>query len=145
MSESHVTHTAFPEATQARSEAVPRASRWTAGRITATVIGTLLVLSSLVLLGAGGTGLWADRTQRDGGYATTGAHEFSASGSPLATEPTHLGSAGVGWLYSPALLGKVRIRVTPVSAGAPLFVGIGRSADVDRYLAGVNHTLISDF
>jgi hypothetical protein len=72
-------------------------------------------------------------------------HEFSTSGSALATEPTHLGSAGVGWLYSPGLLGKVRIRVTPVSSGQPLFVGIGRSTDVDRYLAGVNHTVISDF
>jgi hypothetical protein len=29
--------------------------------------------------------------------------------------------------------------------GSPLFVGIGRSSDVDRYLAGVNHTVISDF
>src|SRR4029453_2797448 len=28
---------------------------------------------------------------------------------------------------------------------SPLFAGIGRSADVDRYLAGVNRTVISDF
>jgi hypothetical protein len=63
----------------------------------------------------------------------------------LATEQTDLGSAGVGWLYAPGLLGKVRIRVTPASPGSQLFVGIGRSTDVDRYLAGVNHTLISDF
>jgi hypothetical protein len=109
------------------------------------VIGALLVVVALVVLGAGGTGLWADRTQRDGGYATTGEHAFSTAGSALATERIHLGAAGIGWLYSPTLLGKVRIRVTPVSAGPPLFVGIGPSADVDRYLAGVNHTLISDF
>jgi hypothetical protein len=63
----------------------------------------------------------------------------------LATEPTHLGAAGAGWLYSPGFLRKVRIRVTPVGSGPALFVGIGRSSDVDRYLAGVNHTLISDF
>jgi hypothetical protein len=99
----------------------------------------------IVVLGAGGTALWADRTQRVGGYATTGVHEFSTSGSALATERTHLGAAGIGWLYSPGLLGKVRVRVTPVGAAAPLFVGIGPSSDVDRYLAGVNHTLISDF
>lgn len=120
-------------------------SDWTGDRIAALVIGALLVLVSLALLGGGGTGLWADLTQRDAGYVTTGAHEFSTSGSALATERTHLGSAGVGWLYSPGLLGKVRIRFTPVSAGPALFVGIGRSTDVDRYLAGVNHTLISDF
>jgi hypothetical protein len=58
---------------------------------------------------------------------------------------THLGSAGKEWLYAPGLLGKVRIRVTPASSGPALFVGIGRTADVDRYLAGVSHTVISDF
>ena len=118
---------------------------WTGGRITALVTGILLALVSLGLLGAGGTALWAD-TQRDAtGYLTTGVHEFSASGSALATERIDLGSAGTGWLYSPALLGTVRIRVTPVSPGPALFAGIGPSADVDRYLAGVSHTVISDF
>lgn len=43
------------------------------------------------------------------------------------------------------LLGEVRIRVTPVSPGPPLFVGIGPSTDVDRYLTGVNHAVISEF
>jgi hypothetical protein len=120
-------------------------SGWTGGRIAAVVIGALLVLVALVLLGAGGTGVWADLIQRDTGYVTTGVHEFSTSGSALATESTHLGAPGVGWLYSPSLLGKVRIRVTPASAVPPLFVGIGRSSDVDRYLAGVQHTVVSDF
>jgi hypothetical protein len=129
----------------ARPEAAAGRPRWTAGRITGLVVGVLLVLVSLVLLGAGGTGLWADRTQRDGGYVTTDVHEFSTSGSALATVSTELGSAGIGWLYSPALLDEVRIRVTPTSPGSALFVGIGRSTDVDRYLAGVNHTVITEF
>src|SRR5512132_4157689 len=127
------------------SQAAARPSGWTAGRSTALVIGALLVLVSLALLGGGGTGLWADLAQRDAGYVTTDVHEFSTSGSALATERTQLGSAGIGWLYSPRLRGKVRIRVTPVRPGRPLFVGIGRSADVDRYLAGVNRTVVSDF
>jgi hypothetical protein len=126
-------------------QAGARPSGWGAGRVVAVVVGSLLVLVSLALLGGGGTGVWADLTQRDGGYVTTGTHDFSASGSALATEPTHLGSPGVGWLYSPGLLGTVRVRVTPLQSGAPLFVGIGRSSDVDRYLAGVKHTVISDF
>jgi len=102
-------------------------------------------LFALVLLGAGGTGVWADLTQRDGDYVTTDVHAFSTAGSALATESTKLGTSGVGWLYAPGLLDTVRIRVTPVGSGPPLFVGIGPTADVDRYLAGVNHTLISDF
>jgi hypothetical protein len=115
------------------------------GRIAAIVIGTLFVLISVGLLGAGGTALWADRTQRDGGYVTTDVHEFSTTGSALATVRSELGSAGVGWLYAPALLDEVRIRVTPEGAGRPLFVGIGPSADVDRYLAGVEHLVITEF
>jgi hypothetical protein len=129
----------------ARPNLGTRSLSWSAGRIVALVVGSLLVLLSLALLGAGGTGVWADLTQRDAGYVTTGAHEFSTSGSALATESTHLGSPGVGWLYSPGVLGTVRIRVTPLDSSSPLFAGIGRSADVDRYLAGVNRTVISDF
>lgn len=143
MSQSDISPTAIPEA-DPRPEAGARPGR-TAGRVAAVVIGTLLALLALTLLGAAGTALWADRTQRDGGYVTTDLHEFSTSGSALATEETELGTAGVGWLYGPALLGKVRIRVTPRSPGSRLFVGIGRSADVDRYLAGVDRTVISEF
>jgi hypothetical protein len=109
------------------------------------VIGILLVLLSLVLLGAGGTALWADRTQREAGYATTDVHEFSTTGSALQTVSTELGSAGFGWLYSPSLLGEVRIRVTPTGSAGPLFVGIGSTTDVDRYLEGVDHTVITEF
>jgi hypothetical protein len=145
VNDSHVTQTALPEATPPRPEAVSRSSGWTAGRIIAIVVGALLVLLSLALLGAGGTALWADRTQRDGGYVTTDVHEFSTSSSALATVSTELGSAGIGWLYSPTLLDEVRIRVTPASPDLALFVGIGPSTDVDRYLAGVNHTVITDF
>lgn len=137
--------TALP-ATVPPPPAAPRSSGWTGGQITATVIGALLVLSSLGLLGCGFAALWADRTQRDAaGYVTTDVRGFSTAGSALATEPIELGSPGVGWLYSQMVLGEVRVRVTPITAGPELFVGIGPTADVDRYLAGVDHTQISDF
>ena len=122
-----------------------RSSSWTGGSIAALVIGAILVLLALALLGGGGTALWADRTQRDGGYVTTEVHEFSTSGSALATVPTDLGSAGTGWLYSPPLLDTIRIRVTPTNPDRALFVGIGPTTDVDRYLAGTSHTVISEF
>jgi hypothetical protein len=137
--------TSLPEEVPRTPDVAAHPSGWTGGRITAVVVGAVIGLFALVLLGAGGTGVWADLTQRDGDYVTTDAHAFSTAGSALATESTKLGTSGVGWLYAPGLLDKVRIRVTPVSAGGALFVGIGPTADVDRYLAGVNHTLISDF
>src|SRR5262245_38140450 len=122
----------------------PAASRWTGGRIAALAIGAVLGLFSLALIGAGGAALWADLTQREEGYVTTDVHDFSSSGSALATESTELGSAGVGWLYAPDLMDKVRIRVTPTTDQA-VFVGIGPTRDVDRYLAGVSLTVISEF
>jgi hypothetical protein len=129
------------------SPAIPaaRPSGWTAGRITALVVGIVVGLISLGLLGGAGTAFWADWTQRDAGYVTTSVHQFSTAGSALATEPVDLGTTGAGWLYGPSLLGDLRIRVTPTDPASTLFVGIGRSADVDRYLAGVNRTVISDF
>jgi len=139
VSESSVERTALPEAERART------SEWDAGRITALVVGALLCMLALGLLSSGGTGLWAYGTQRDGGYVTTDEHRFTSSGSALATVPTQLGGAGMGWLYSPGLLGEIRIRVAPDDPRSTLFVGIGPSAEVDRYLAGVKRTVISEF
>lgn len=148
MKETDVSTTALSrgEAALPGTGAVARRSGWTGGRIAALVIGALLILVSLSLLGAGATALWAEETRRDtAGYVTTGVHGFASAGSALATEPIELGSPGVGWLYSQVVLGEVRIRVTPSGPGPHLFVGIGPTADVDRYLAGVGHTHIYDF
>ena len=122
-----------------------KSSRSTLGRIGRLSVGTILFLVAVVLLGAGGVGVWADRTQRNAGYVTTGVHDYATTGAAVATEATNIGSPGVDWLYTPSLLGNVRIRVTPASSRSALFVGIGPSASVDRYLSGVHHTLVSDF
>lgn len=122
-----------------------RASGWTAGRVVAVVIGSLLTLVSVGLLGAGGTALWADLSHRDAaGYVTSDVHSFSTEGSALVTDPIELGDPGVGWLYSEVVLGEVRLRVRPTDPGSEIFVGIGRTRDVDRYLAGVSKTVIQD-
>jgi len=134
-----------PAAAPSQPGAVTRAPHWTWGRIAELVSGVLVALVALVFLGGGGTVFWAQFTQREGGYATTDVHDFATAGSALATTPTDLGTSGTRWFYAPNLLGEVRIRVTPANPDAVLFVGIGPSADVDRFLAGVNHTVISDF
>ena len=122
-----------------------RASGWTAGRVGAVVIGSLLTLISLGLLGAGGTASWADLSHRDAaGFVTSDVHRFSTDGSALVTDPIELGDPGVGWLYSDVVLGEVRVRVIPADPSAELFLGIGPSAAVDRYLSGVDKTVIQD-
>ena len=121
------------------------ATSWSVGRVIAVVVGSLMTLVSVGLLGAGGTALWADLSRRDAaGYVTSNVHTFSTAGSALMTDPIELGDPGVGWLYSEVILGEVRIRVRPSDPGSELFVGIGPTADVERYLAGVNKTVIQD-
>ncbi|MGE5272916.1 MAG: hypothetical protein ACM3QU_03970 [Verrucomicrobiota bacterium] len=87
-------------------------------------------------------GFWAE-SQRDAGYVTTDARQYSTSGSALVTKEAKLGSAGVGWLYPTTLLGKIRVRVTPVASASPLFVGIGPSDEVSKYLGGTSRTVIT--
>jgi hypothetical protein len=123
-----------------------RRTGWTGGRITALVIGALLALISVGLLGGGGAALWADQTQRDAaGYLSTGVHHLSTSGSALISDRIDLGSAKGDWFDSQTLLDRVRIRVTPADQVSAVFVGIGPTADVNRYLTGVSHAIIGDF
>jgi hypothetical protein len=110
------------------------------------VLGSVLILVSLGLLGAGGTALWLDLSHRGSdGYVTTGTHAFAAEGSALVTGSIKLGSPGVDWLYSEFVFGEVRIRVTPTQPSASVFVGVGRAPQVTRYLSGVAYTIFPDF
>jgi len=42
-----------------------------------------------------------------------------------------------------ALVGTVRIRVTPVAGGGPVFVGIARAGAAERYLTGVSYATVN--
>ncbi len=117
---------------------------WTAGRVGAVVAGALLVLVSLGLLGGGGTALWADQTQREGGYLTSATHSFRTDAYALASDRIDLSADGPDWLYS-ELIGDVRVRVTPLQQDAgPLFVGVARTADARTFLAGASYDRVRD-
>jgi hypothetical protein len=119
--------------------ALPSAPRgWTAGRIVSVVIGAVLVLCSLGLFGGGGWALWA-QTNRHGGYADLATATYSVPGYALASDTIGLHLAtGV----AADLIGTVRIRVTPVSATGPAFVGIAPASAAVRYLAGVEYATV---
>lgn len=119
----------------------PRSS---AGGTAAVIGGALLLLPALGLLGGGGAVLWADQTQRDdAGFLTSGTTELTTSTAALVTEPLDLQLSGPDDLYVDDLLGDVRVRVSSPD-GAPVFLGIGRTTDVERYLAGVEHDVVTD-
>lgn len=122
-----------------------RGARWSVGHILLVVFGSIVALLGVALLGAGGTALWADLTQRDDdGYLTSPTEPFETETFAITSESVDLlesGDAGERFLTE-GVLGNVRI--TGESAGNDVFIGIGRTDDVDSYLDGVAHDQVRD-
>ncbi len=109
------------------------------GRVLLLAFGGLLMLVSLGLLAGGGVLGWAYGTQRDAdGYLTTSTERLRSPTFAITSQKIDLGSAPDDWAFGDGRLGTVRLRVTG-SEGAPVFVGIARETDVERYLQGVAH------
>jgi len=124
-----------PSAPVPAAAAVPR-RRWSAGRIVLLAIGALTGLVALGLLAGGAAGLVVDRTQREDGFVTSPSHSYVTPTYALVSETAEL--EGPRWAWRD-LVGTVRIRST---ADHPVFLGIAREADVQRYLAGVAHDVV---
>ncbi len=124
-------------------EAAPAArTRGTAGRVVLIVVGVIAGVIALGLL-AGGCALVAvDQTQRDDdGFLMSPSDEFTSSTYAIVSESAELDTDGAEWALD-TFLGTVRIRS---ESERPVFVGIGPAADVDRYLNGVEHDVVTDF
>ncbi len=117
-------------------------SGWTAGRITAVVIGAILVLCSLGMLGAGGVALWAQTSQRHGDYVDLGTASYETAGYALASDRVELHAAGGGWDAASAIFGTVRISVTPADGKTPVFAGIAPSGTAEHYLSGMAYSTV---
>ena len=100
-------------------------------------------IAGVLALGLLGTGLWAlttDRLGRDSqGYLSIASTQQLQTGTyALVAE---LRGDGPGWLYGSTVMGDARVRATS-QTGRPLFVGIARSGDISRYLAGTGYATI---
>jgi hypothetical protein len=115
---------------------------WDAGRVTLVVVGSFFALFATGLLAAGAALGGADRFGRDGGYLTSPAATLVTSGQAVTTDGILLEADGPRWALPDRTLGTVRIRVTGQEPGVPVFVGIARTADADRYLAGSDHATV---
>jgi hypothetical protein len=121
-------------------------ARWTTGRVISLVLGCLFALASVGLLVAGGALLFADRTMRTDGYVTSDTKHIGSDGYAVVSDPINLHvGAGPDWPVLRSILGDIRIRATSQTPGTAVFLGIARTADVDRYLRGVPHATVSDF
>jgi hypothetical protein len=141
--------TAIPPAPATPSHPVgaasgPGRSGWTAGRIVALCLGSLLGLVSIGLLAGGGAIAWLDHTQRDAsGYLTSPTRTFATSTYAITTERIDLGNTTD--VTPSSILGTVRIRATASDPTQPVFIGIARHNAVDRYLNGVGHVTITSW
>jgi hypothetical protein len=125
----------------AASPAQPR-SNWTASRVIGMVFASIGGLIGLALLVGGIAVIAAYAFGRDGdGYFNTDRHQLRSATYAITTEDIDLGEDEVDWAPD-EILGNVRVQV---DGEKPLFVGIGRDSDVDRYLGGVVHDELIDF
>lgn len=106
---------------------------WTLGRIASVLAGGVLALSALGLVGAGGYLL--SQAAGDGGWLALGHGDYGTNSYAVVTEPEDWGNQS----YVFDTVDKVRVRVTPADATTPVFVGMARPDDVERYLSGVEY------
>jgi len=116
-----------------------------AGRVLAIVAGSLLALLAAALVAAGIGVLVAQLALRDGdGYFNTPTERLRTPTRALTAERVDLGDTHGGDWAIEALDATVRVRAQ-LAGGGPVFVGIARDADLDRYLRGVAHTRVRDW
>jgi hypothetical protein len=130
-----------------RGDYGPAGSSWSAGRATAVVAGSVLVLLGVGAAAGGAVALTADRGARDAdGFVTTGARGFTSIGYALLFDPIELHGSGPAAdpdaLDLDAVLGDVRVRATAAGPGA--FVGIGPVDAVAGYLTTVDRDRLID-
>jgi hypothetical protein len=98
------------------------------------------LLLAILLLASGTTGLWQLTKRDSSGFFTTNTNTLSTNSYAITSDTLDIGPE------TPRLfgdhLGIVQIRV---SSDKPVFIGIARTSDVERYLARVNHQAVADF
>jgi hypothetical protein len=107
--------------------------------VVSVVIGAVLLFVSTGLLAVGGWLLWADRTQRDGGYLWTPTTTVSTSGYAITAQGIQLEGSGVDRALD-QVVGTVRVRATSTAPDTALFLGVTTTSDAQQYLSGVHYT-----
>src|SRR3954447_19768977 len=108
----------------------------TAAAVAAAVTG----LIAFALVVAGGLALWANgHFKDDEGYVGTGSHHFTSRDYAITAGDIDL--SGTGWTHG--RWGTLRLRVSS-GDGAPVFVGVAPTRQVDAYLRDVAHSEVVD-
>ena len=125
------------------SPAPPTRPRHSGGRIAAVVAGSLAGLLALALIAAGAGLLWVDSKRDADGYISTDRESFTTGTAALATDNLDVDLDGVGTVLRDSRYGHLRVSVAP-RGDQDLFVGVARTSDVERYLRGTAHAVVTD-
>jgi hypothetical protein len=122
----------------------PSRPRRTGSRTAAIVVASVLAALGISVSAMGAVALWGDGQRDDDGYFSTAAHRYTTPTSALTTEDIDVEGDAPRWLAGDEdIYGDMRLRVESRDGG-PVFAGIARTADVERYLAGTAHTAVTD-
>lgn len=112
-------------------------------KIVAFVSGVLVALASIGLVVSGAGLMVATELQADNdGFFQSPTYELTTTEYAFATPDVDIASRPGDFVW-PRGLADIQLEIEPTST-APVFVGIGPSADVDRFLAGVTYDEITD-
>lgn len=127
--------------------AAPASRQRSAGHVVAIVVGALALLPAVgALLGGAAIAVAQSAATDDDGYFTTTLDPISSDGVAVTTSETWFdGDDGdeEPWVFDWLDL-DIRLRVDGTAGTDEVFVGIARTADVQTYLAGSDHSVVED-
>jgi hypothetical protein len=122
----------------------PSPTRWSAGRVIAVITGSVLAVASLGMLAAGLVLRVADGGLRDPqGYLMSSSTSYASPGYAVTSESVELHSGSTPFDLPRRWLGTVKVEVDS-RASDQVFVGLARTTDVNTYLDGVAHSVVTD-
>jgi len=108
-----------------------------------TLAAAITALLALGALAAGGGLLWANGERDADGYVNTDTESLQTTGRAITTGHMNLELDGAGDFLE--AIGSGDVKVTADAGDGGTFIGIARTADVDRYLDGVGRAVVTDY
>ena len=127
--------------TTTTSPSVPRSASPSSRGVVAIVFGGLVAVGAILAATLGALALWGDGKKDGDGYLSTGTDHYETTTHALMTDDLDFDAVYPG--FGGDSFGEVRLRATS-NDGKPVFVGIARTDDVERYLGDTRHTDVTD-
>jgi hypothetical protein len=112
-------------------------------RISLTITGALASLIAVAHIAGGALALWGNSLKDNDGYLRTDTERFTADTRALATDNLDVDLGDADFVADSDELGRIAVSAQSRD-GKPVFVGIARTSDVERYLANVPYTSVND-